>query len=72
MSHFRKLLFQRVVPNLTRIGLMTDKIRPKFEELGILEYESMPNDGDINWSSLERPLDMTEPTVDEVAALKAS
>jgi hypothetical protein len=72
MSHFRKLLFQRVVPNLTRIGLMTDKIRPKFEELGILEYENMPNDGDINWSSLERPLDPSETSVDEVRELKAS
>jgi hypothetical protein len=56
MSMFRNLLFTRVVPNLKRIGLMTDAIRPKFEELGILEYEDMPNDGDIDWAALERPL----------------
>ena len=36
MSTFRNLLFQRVIPNLKRIGLLTDRIRPKFEELGIL------------------------------------
>ncbi|MEH6591018.1 MAG: ferritin-like domain-containing protein [Halioglobus sp.] len=60
MSHFRNLLFQRVIPNLARIGLLTDKIRPKFEELGILEYENLANDGDIDWSSLERPLDTSE------------
>ena len=60
MSTFRNLLFQRVVPNLKRIGLMTDKIRPKFEELGILEFENLATDGDINWTALERPLDTDE------------
>ena len=60
MSHFRNLLFQRVIPNLARIGLMTDEIRPKFEELGILEYENLATDGDIDWSALERPLDTGE------------
>jgi len=60
MATFRNLLFQRVVPNLKRIGLMTDKIRPKFEELGILEYENLATDGDINWAALERPLDTEE------------
>jgi hypothetical protein len=60
MSHFRNLLFQRVVPNLARIGLLTDKVRPLFEELGILEYENLVTDGDIDWSALERPLDTTE------------
>jgi hypothetical protein len=60
MSTFRNLLFQRVIPNLKRIGLMTDAIRPKFEALGILEFESLPDDGDIDWSAMERPLDVTE------------
>jgi hypothetical protein len=41
MSTFRNLLFQRVIPNLKRIGLLTDTIRPKFEELGILEFENL-------------------------------
>jgi hypothetical protein len=60
MSTFRNLLFQRVIPNLNRIGLLTDKIRPKFEELGILDYENLATDGDIDWSALERPLDTQE------------
>ena len=60
MSTFRNLLFQRVIPNLGRIGLLTDKIRPKFEELGILEFENLATDGDIDWSKLERPLDTNE------------
>jgi hypothetical protein len=57
-SNFRKLLFTRVMPNLKRIGLLTDEARIKFEELGILEYENFANDGDIDWAELERPLDI--------------
>ena len=60
MSTFRNLLFQRVIPNLNRIGLLTEKVRPKFEQLGILEFENLATDGDINWSQLERPLDTEE------------
>ena len=60
MSTFRNLLFQRVIPNLKRIGLMTDAVRPKFESLGILEFEDLPDDGDIDWSAMERPLDTSE------------
>jgi len=60
MSTFRNLLFRRVVPNLKRIGLMTEAVRPRFEELGILEYENLATDGDINWAALERPLDTGE------------
>lgn len=60
MSTFRNLLFQRVIPNLKRIGLLTDRIRPKFEELGILEFENLADDGDIDWAKMERPLDTEE------------
>ena len=49
-----------MIPNLARIGLLTDKIRPKFESLGILDYENLATDGDIDWSALERPLDTQE------------
>ena len=60
MSTFRNLLFQRVIPNLKRIGLLTDTVKPKFESLGILEFENAVTDGDIDWSALERPLDTSE------------
>lgn len=56
LEEFRRLLFQQVIPNLRRIGLLTDRIRPKFEALGILEYEDMPDDGDIDWAELSKPL----------------
>ena len=54
---FRNLLFTRVMPNLRRIGLLTDTVRPKYDELGLLDYEHNPDDGIIDWDDLERPLD---------------
>ena len=35
-------------------------MRPKFETLGILDYENLATDGDIDWSEMERPLDTQE------------
>lgn len=55
-KNFRHLLFTRIMPNLKRIGLLTDAVRPKFEELGILQFEDMPNDYDIDWVELSKPL----------------
>ena len=71
MSTFRNLLFQRVIPNLKRIGLLTDAVRPKFEELGILEFENLATDGDIDWSAMERPLDTEEAQSHEQSMLAA-
>jgi hypothetical protein len=39
MKMFRRTMFKRVIPNLKRIGLLSDRIRPKYEELGLLQYE---------------------------------
>jgi hypothetical protein len=39
---FRSLLFSRVVPNVKRIGLLTPRVRHHFEQLGILDYETLP------------------------------
>ncbi len=59
-NNFQHLLFTRVVPNLSRIGLLTEKVRPLYDELGVLEYENWPTDGDIDWVSLEQPLVLSE------------
>jgi hypothetical protein len=56
MEYFRKFLFSRVIPNLSRIGLLTESVKPRFEALGILEYENMVSDGDIDWAELSKPL----------------
>jgi len=36
---FRSLMFSKVVPNLSKLGLLTPKVRAGFEQLGILRYE---------------------------------
>lgn len=53
---FRTFLFERMIPNLKRVGLLTDRIRPKFEELGVLQFENLQHDGMIDWAVLEAPL----------------
>ena len=61
-ADFQSRLYERVIPNLKRIGLLTDRVRPKFEEMGVLDFENAATDGDIDWRELEKPLapDVTE------------
>lgn len=57
---FRTFLFERMIPNLKRIGLLTEAIRPRFEELGVLQFENLKHDGAIDWATLEQPLTVGE------------
>lgn len=43
MIAFRQILFSKIVPNLKRLGLLTPRVREKFAELDILEFESLPD-----------------------------
>lgn len=56
MDKFRMFLFTRIIPNLKRIGLLTDSVREKYEALGILQFENLVDDGVIDWAELEKPL----------------
>lgn len=38
MLHFRKTMFDRLIPNLEFIGLLSDRIRPYYEREGLLVY----------------------------------
>ncbi len=40
MGLFRKTMFKRIIPNLRRIGLLSERVRPRYAELGLLEYEA--------------------------------
>ncbi|MGI9345660.1 MAG: ferritin-like domain-containing protein [Gammaproteobacteria bacterium] len=57
---FRNLLFSRVVPNLSRIGLITDSIRERYDQIGLLDFEQAPSDWEIDWSEMEKPLESSE------------
>ncbi|MEZ4440119.1 MAG: ferritin-like domain-containing protein [Polyangiaceae bacterium] len=54
MQQFRQLLFTRVIPNLRRVGLLTDGVRPLYDELGLLQFENLVDDGSIDWAALEQ------------------
>lgn len=41
MAMFRRLLFSKIVPNTKRLGLLTPYVRKGFEELGVIEFESL-------------------------------
>jgi hypothetical protein len=41
---FRGMLFQRVVPNLKKLGLLTPKVRRAFTEMDILKFEDFDPD----------------------------
>ena len=37
---FRQLLFAKIVPAIKKMGLLSDRQRVRFAELGILQFES--------------------------------
>ena len=39
MAIFRRTMFKRIVPNLKRIGLLSDRVRSRYEDIGLLEFE---------------------------------
>jgi hypothetical protein len=39
MAAFRETMFRRIVPNLKRIGLLSDRIRPHYDRAGLLAFE---------------------------------
>ena len=39
MERFRTNMFRRIVPNLKRIGLLSDRIRPHYAKMGLLVWE---------------------------------
>ena len=39
MERFRTSMFRRIVPNLKRIGLLSERIRPHYQKLGLLAFE---------------------------------
>ncbi len=44
MLEFRCMLFSKIVPNLKRLGLLTDRVRPALHELGVLSFEHVDPD----------------------------
>jgi hypothetical protein len=41
ISMFRNFLFMKIVPNLRKLGLLSDRVREEFAKMGVLQYENM-------------------------------
>jgi hypothetical protein len=39
MIIFRQILFSKIVPNINKLGLMTPRVRERFEQLQVVQYE---------------------------------
>lgn len=70
-QEFRVQLFGRIMPNLKRIGLLTNNVKPMWEALGVLELQDLPSDGRINWDEMAKPLiyeDVADSVVENTVA----
>ena len=62
-SHiFLNLLFSKIMPNLKRIGLLTEAVSEKYEKMGILEFQDLEDDGQTSWEELSKPLEYNSKT----------
>ncbi len=61
MQHFRATMFRRLIPNLKRIHLLTDRVRPHYDKLGLLQWE---NDKPANELSAGDLMEMDEPDIE--------
>jgi len=52
MDLFRRTMFRRIIPNIKRIGLLSDRIRPRYAKLGLLEFEHEKPATDLSVSQL--------------------
>jgi len=41
---FRSMLFQRIVPNLKKLGLLTPRVRAAYTRLGVIQFEDFDSD----------------------------
>jgi len=41
MRGFRQMMFQKIVPNLKRLGLLTPRVREAYEKLDLLQFEHL-------------------------------
>lgn len=54
MRRFRRTMFRRLIPNLKTIGLLSDRIRPRYESLGLLQWEHEKAAPDLTSEELMR------------------
>ena len=66
-EHFKNMLFTKIIPNLTRIGLITDKVKPKYDKLGVLSYQEMEDNFNVDWAEISKPYETQEEIEREIS-----
>ena len=59
---FNNLLFSKIMPNLKRIGLLTEKTQEKYEQMDILQFQDLEDDKVIDWDEMSKPLEYSSKT----------
>ena len=59
---FNDLLFTKIMPNLKKIGLLTDEVSEKYEKMGILKFKDLEDAGAIDWKEMSKPLEYSSKT----------
>jgi len=54
---FANLLFSKIMPNLRKIGLLTDEVSEKYEEMGILQFKDLDDATVTDWDEMTKPLE---------------
>jgi len=68
-ENFKNLLFTKIIPNLTRIGLITDKVKPKYERLGVLSYQELEDNFNVDWAEISKPYETQEEIEQEISSV---
>ena len=68
-ENFKNLLFTKIIPNLTRIGLITDKVKPKYEKLGVLSYQELEDNFNVDWAEISKPYETQEEIEKEISSV---
>ena len=58
MAGFRQMLFSKIVPNLKRLGLLTDRVRKEYDKIGILQFEDLKDSTED--ADMEAPAELVE------------
>ena len=48
------------MPNLKKVGLLPDRLLPKYDMLGISKFQAGESDYETSWEELSRPLEIVK------------
>ena len=60
LQEFRHVMFARLVPNLREIGLLSDRIKPHYDRVGLLRYMGGKAASEVTGDQMIAELDATE------------